>query len=105
MASLLCARACCRTCSASSHHRRPRQSEMPEHIDQFRQALFAVSVDIELGIVEETYARAQPDPAIAHVVRDHVGRPVTIAPECAFQITAGVIENVTAAPINELQEP
>ena len=48
-------------------HRRPRQAEVPEHVDQRCKALLAIGVDVEAGIVEEAGAGAQADAAVAHV--------------------------------------
>jgi hypothetical protein len=40
---------------------------MPEQIDQCCEALFAVSIDIKTGIIEEASAGSQADAAVAHV--------------------------------------
>ncbi len=40
---------------------------MPEHFDEGGEALLAVGVDIEAGIVEEAGAGPQADAAVAHV--------------------------------------
>ena len=77
---------------------------MPEHVDQRRQALFAIGVDIEAGIIEEARAGAQADAAVAHVARNHLGRAIAVAAERALEIAARVIENVAAAPVDEFQQ-
>ncbi len=82
----------------------PRQSDMPEHIDQRRQPPLAIGVDIEAGIVEEAGAGAQADAAVAHVALDHLRRAVAIAAERALEIAAGVIEDIAAAPVDEFQK-
>ena len=88
----------------SVQHRRPRQAKMPEHVDQRREALLAIGIDVEAGIIEEAGAGAQADAALAHVARDHVGRAIAVAAERAFEIAAGVIEDVAAAPVDEFQQ-
>ena len=40
---------------------------MPEQVDHRREALLAIGVDVEAGIVEEAGARS--DAAVAHVAR------------------------------------
>ena len=85
-------------------HRRPRQPEMPEHVDQRRQALLAIGIDVEAGIIEEAGAGAQADAALTHVARDHLGRAIAVAAERAFEIAAGVIQNIAAAPVDEFQQ-
>ena len=85
-------------------HRRPREPKVPEHVDQRRQALLAIGIDIEAGIIEEAGAGAQADAALAHVARDHVRRAITVAAERAFEIAAGVIEDIAAAPVDEFQQ-
>ena len=52
---------------------------MPEQIDQCREALLAVGVDIEAGIIEEAGAGAHADAAVLHVARDHLGRAIAVA--------------------------
>ena len=40
---------------------------MPEHIDQCRETLLAVGIDVEARIVEEAGAGSQTDAALAHI--------------------------------------
>ena len=77
---------------------------MPEQVDQRREALLAIGIDVEAGIVEEAGAGPHADAAFAHVARDHLRRAIAVAAERAFEIAAGVIENVAAAPVDELQQ-
>ena len=44
------------------------------------------------------------DPPLAHIARDDIRRAVAIAAERAFEIAAGIVENVAAAPVDELEE-
>ena len=81
-----------------------RQPEMPEQVDHRREALLAVGIDIEAGIIEEAGTGPHADAAVAHVARDHLRRAVAVAAKRAFEIAAGVIENVAAAPVDELQQ-
>ena len=81
-----------------------RQAEMPEQFDHRREALLAMGIDIEAGIIEEAGAGAHADAALLHVARDHLGRTVAVAAKGALEIAAGVIENIAAAPIDELQK-
>ena len=85
-------------------HRRPGQAKMPEQVDQRREALLAIGIDIEAGIIEEAGAGAHADAALVHVARNHLRRAIAVAAERAFEIAAGVIENVAAAPIDEFQQ-
>src|ERR1700676_2167820 len=78
---------------------------MPEHVDQRGEALLAIGIDIEAGIIEEAGAGSQADPALAHIARDHLGCAVAVAAERALEIAAGIIENIAAAPVDELQQP
>jgi len=41
---------------------------MPEHCDHVGKAFLPVGVDVKSGIIQETRAGAQADPAVAHVV-------------------------------------
>ena len=77
---------------------------MPEHVDQCREPPFAIGVDIEAGIIEEARASTQADAAVAHVAGDHLGRAITVAAERALEIAAGVIENIAATPVDELEQ-
>src|SRR5438270_3415933 len=77
---------------------------MPEKIDQLRKALLAVGIDIEPGIVEKPGTRAQTDAAGAHVLRDYLRRTIAVAAERALQVTARIIENVAAAPVDKFQQ-
>ena len=85
-------------------HRRPGQLEMPEQGDHRREALLAVGVDIEAGIVEEAGAGPHADTAVTHVVGDHLRRAIAVAAKRAFEIAAGVIEDIAATPVDELQQ-
>ena len=40
---------------------------MPEQVDQRREALLAIGVDVEAGIIEKAGAGAQADAALVHV--------------------------------------
>lgn len=40
---------------------------MPEQIDQCRKTLFAVGIDIEARVIEETGAAPHPDAAVVHI--------------------------------------
>ena len=77
---------------------------MPEQLHHLREALLAVGIDIEAGIIEKAGAGAHADAAVAHVVGDHLGRAVAVAVQRALEIAAGVIEDVAAAPVDELQQ-
>ncbi len=52
---------------------------MPEHVDQRGEAFFAVGVDVEAGIIQETRSGTQADAAFFHVARDHVRRAIAVA--------------------------
>ena len=78
---------------------------MPQQIHQRREALLAKGVDIHAGIIEETRAGAHADAALFHVARNHLGRAIAVAVQRAFEIAAGVIENIAAAPVDEFQQP
>src|ERR1700730_15115618 len=99
-------KACCRMCLADAliQHRWPGQPKMPEHLDQRCEALLAIGIDIEAGIIEEAGAGTQPDPALLHIARDHLGRAIAVAAERGLEIAAGIIENIAAAPVDELQQ-
>ena len=77
---------------------------MPEQIDQRREPLLAIGIDVEAGIIEEAGAGAQADAALVHVARDHLRRAIAVAAQRAFEIAAGVIEDVAAAPVDEFQQ-
>src|ERR1700681_5053883 len=55
-------------------------------------------------MVEETGAGAQTDAAFAHIARDDLGRAIAVAAKRALEITAGIIKNVAAAPVDEFQK-
>src|SRR3954452_18898309 len=78
--------------------RRPRQLEMPQQIHQRREALLAKGLDVHAGIIEEARAGAHADAALFHVARNHLRCAIAVAVQSAFEIAAGVIENVAAAP-------
>src|SRR5205807_533252 len=69
-----------------------------------RETLLAVGIDIEPGIIKKAGASAEADAAVAHVARNHLGGTIAVAAECPFEIAAGVIENVAAAPVDEFQQ-
>src|SRR5882757_2719837 len=77
---------------------------MPEQVDHGCEALLAIGVDIEAGIVEESGAGPHADTAITHIVGDYLGRAIAIAAKRAFEIIAGVIENIAATPVDELEQ-
>src|ERR1700736_6684400 len=77
---------------------------MPEQFDHLRKALFAISIDIEAGIIEEAGAGAHADAAVAHVARNHIGPAIAGAAERTYEIAVGIIEDVGAAPVDELQK-
>src|SRR6185437_11583038 len=90
--------------ASTLEYRRPREADVPEHVDQLGQSLFAIFVHVEARIIQKAGAAAQADPAVAHVVRNHLRRAIAIAAECAFEIPAGVVEDIAAAPVDELQQ-
>src|SRR5436190_1080331 len=84
-------------------HRRPRKTERAEQADERRQALAPIGLDVEVGVVEKALAAAQADAVLAHVALDDRGRRIALAGKRLGQVAAGVIENVAAAPVDELQ--
>ena len=64
----------------------------------------AIGVEVEAFVVEEALAGLQPDMALAHVALDDVRRGVARIVERLGEIAAGVIENVAAAPVDELEQ-
>src|SRR5882757_5402242 len=86
-------------------HGLPRQPKMPKQLHQRGEALLAPGVDILAGIVEETGAGAHADTAFLHVARNHLRRAIAVAMQRAFEIAAGIIENIAAAPVDEFQKP
>ena len=80
------------------------QLEMPEQGDHRREALLAIGVDIEAGIVEEAGPGPHADTAFTHVVGDHLRRAIAVAAKRAFEIAAGVIKDIAATPVDELQQ-
>ena len=63
-------------------HRRSRH-KMPEQFDHLGEALLAMGIDVEAGIIEEARARAHADAAVAHVGGDHLDRWLSGLSRCA----------------------
>ena len=51
--------------SIAVQHRRPRQFEMLQQIDERLEPLLAIGIDVHAAVVEEAAPRAQPDAAFA----------------------------------------
>src|SRR5437588_12294582 len=88
----------------TSKNGRPVQPKMPQQCDQRLQPLAPVCFDVEPFIVQKARAIAQAAAAFRHVALDDLGRGIALAAERAGEIAAGVIKNVAAAPVNELQQ-
>jgi hypothetical protein len=82
---------------------RAGQTEKAEHGHERLEAFRAVSLKIKPVVIEKALARAQPDPALAHIALDDLGRGVALVTERLREVAARIIENVAAAPIDEFE--
>src|SRR5262249_23655832 len=82
---------------------RPRDAHVPQQSHEGGEPLAPVGVDIDGGVVEEAGALPEPVAARRHVVLDDLGRGEAVAARGLPEVAAGVIENVAAAPVDELQ--
>ena len=57
-----------------------------------------------LPFCQKARTAAQADPTVTHVVGDHIRRAIAVAAECALEISAGVVEDIAAAPIDEFEQ-
>jgi hypothetical protein len=52
---------------------------MGKEVDECTEAIVTIGVDIEIVVVEETFAGPQANTPVAHVLRDDLRRSVAIA--------------------------
>ena len=76
---------------------------MPEQLDERLQPLAPIRLHIEPFVIQEPRAVAQAAPPFRHVALDDLRRGVALAAERVLHVTARVIENVAAAPVDELE--
>src|SRR6478672_6489314 len=62
-------------------------------------------VEVEILVVEKAVPGSEADAAFPHVALDDLGGGVALAAERLREIAAGIVENIAAAPIDELQHP
>src|ERR1043165_851696 len=86
-----------------SKNRRSCQPEMSEQCHKRLQPFAAIGLDIKPLVIEKPRAIAQPAPSPRHVTLDDLRRGVALSSECLPHIAARVIENVAAAPVDELE--
>src|SRR5258708_12462313 len=64
-----------------------------------------MGVEVEVRVVEKALPGSEADAALPHVALDDLGGGVALAAERLREIAAGIVENVAAAPVDELEHP
>ena len=82
-----------------------RASPMARSADgKGRQALLAIGGLVDAFVVHESLPGLHADASLAHIRRDDVRRGVTAVAERLDQIAAGVMQDIAAAPVDELEQ-
>src|SRR5262249_29066660 len=84
-------------------HRRTGQAEKAEHGHKRLEPVAAVSLKVKPLVVEKALAREEPGPALMHVALNDCRRGIALVAQRLREVPARIIENVTAAPIDEFQ--
>ncbi len=82
----------------------PSEVEVPEQVDHGLEPLCAIRIDIHPRVIQEARAGAQADPSLMHVAGNDVRRAIAVAAKSALKIATGVVQDVAATPVDELEE-